>query len=95
MSETEEKTDDKQNCPTDREYVDIIKSESEIDPSFLTETGQSAKILYYCRECKKTVAPKRIGKKLSFKCSECGKEGITFGTENSITNYYNIKQTQN
>ena len=34
------------------------------------------------------------GKKLSFRCSECNREGIAFGTENSITSYYNIKQTQ-
>lgn len=94
MNETEENAKDKQNCPTEREYIDIIRSESEVDPSFLTETGQPAKIVYYCRECKKTVAPKRIGKKLSFRCSECNREGIAFGTENSITSYYNIKQTQ-
>ncbi len=93
MNEEETNAKVKVNAPTDKEYVDIIKSESEIDPSFLTEKGQPAKIAYYCRECKKTVTPKRIGKKLSFKCSECEKEGVTFGTENSITSYYNIKQT--
>ena len=93
MKEAEDKAENKPNCPTDREYIDIIRSESEIDKSYLTETGQPAKIAYYCRECKKTVIPKRIGKKLSFRCSECNKEGVAFGTENSITNYYNIKQT--
>jgi hypothetical protein len=93
MSETEENAENKPNCPTDREYVDIIHFGSEVDPSYLTETGQPAKIAYYCRECKKMVIPKRIGKKLSFKCSECEKENISFGTEQSITNYYNIKPT--
>ncbi|MBN2306931.1 hypothetical protein JXD20_03005 [Candidatus Peregrinibacteria bacterium] len=91
MNEREERTKVEPHCPTDREYVDIIKADSKIDPSFITETGQPAKIVYYCRECKKIVAPKRIGKKLSFKCGECNKESISFGTENSIASYYNIK----
>ena len=93
MSEMEENAENKPNCPVDREYADMIRFKSEADPSYLTETGQPAKIVYYCRECKKMVTPKRIGKKLSFKCSECEKESISFGTERSISNYYNIKQT--
>ncbi len=78
------------HCPTDKEYVEIIKSDVEIDKKFLDESGQPAKIIYYCRECKKPVSPKRIGKKLSFKCGECEKE-VSFGTESSVTSFYNIK----
>lgn len=81
------------NCPTDKEYVEIINSDIEVDKSFVEDSGQPAKISYYCRECKKMVTPKRIGKKLSFKCSECDKAEVSFGTKDSIINYYNIKQT--
>lgn len=91
MTEQQEKGQIDPNCPTDKEYVDIIRSESDIDKDYLTETGKPAKIVYYCRECKKPVTPKRIGKKLSFKCSECDTEAISFGTEGSIVNYYNVK----
>lgn len=91
MNEAESNTEAKTNCPTDKAYVDIINSESEVDKKYIEQEGQPAKILYYCRECKKPVSPKRIGKKLSFKCGECEKEQVSFGTESSITNYYNIK----
>ena len=79
------------NAPVDKEYVDIIKSDVEIDKAFIESEGQPAKIVYYCRECKKQVSPKRIGKKLSFKCTECDKGPISFGTEESIKNFYNVK----
>jgi hypothetical protein len=90
MNEVTTNADSKINCPTDKSYVDIIQSQTAVDKKFIDETGQPAKIVYYCRECKKTVAPKRIGKKLSFKCGECDRE-VVFGTETSINNYYNIK----
>lgn len=80
------------NAPTDKEYTEIIRSNNvEVDQSYLENEGRAAKIVYYCQECKKPVTPKRIGKKLSFKCSECDKGPLAFGTEESIKNYYNIK----
>ena len=85
------KNEQKINAPVDKEYVDIIKSDVEVDKAFIEAEGQPAKIVYYCRECKKPVSPKRIGKKLSFKCAECDKGPISFGTEESIKSYYNIK----
>lgn len=81
----------KLNCPTDREYVDIINSDIKVDKKYIEESGQPAKILYYCKECKKPVTPKRIGKKLSFQCGECEKGKVSFGTENSIKSHYKIK----
>jgi len=81
------------NAPTDKEYTKIIKSESDVDKKFVSDDGQPAKIIYYCRECKEPVSPKRVGKKLSFKCGECDHH-VSFGTEESIRNYYNIKQKQ-
>jgi hypothetical protein len=91
MIESTPNAEKKLHCPTDKSYVDIIQSDSSVDKKYIDETGQPAKIVYYCRACKKTVAPKRIGKKLSFKCGECDNEIVAFGTENSIKNYYNIK----
>ncbi len=76
-------------APTDKEYIDIIKSESEVDQSYIKESGIAAKIVYYCQDCKKIVPPKRIGKKLRFKCSECNSDKVSFGTEQSIINHYN------
>ncbi len=78
------------NAPTDKEYTEIIKSDVDVDSTYTKGEGKPAKILYYCQECKQTVAPKRVGKKLSFKCSNCDNP-IAFGTESSVANYYNVK----
>ena len=78
------------NAPVDKEYTEIIKSDSEKDAKFIEADGQPAKIAYYCRECKAPAKPKRIGKRLSFKCSECDYR-VSFGTEESIKNYYKVK----
>jgi len=91
MNEVKPNAETKPHCPTDKDYIDIIQSDLSVDKKYIDETGQPAKIVYYCRECKKTVIPKRVGKKLSFKCGECDKEMVSFGTENSIKSYYNIK----
>lgn len=77
----------------DADYVQIIKSEVEVDKQFIEADGVPAKIVYYCKVCKSPVTPERIGKKLSFKCTVCNRE-VSFGTETSIHNYYNIKQKQ-
>ncbi|MBU0706008.1 hypothetical protein KJ657_01895 [Patescibacteria group bacterium] len=91
MNEDEANAELNLNRPADKEYVDIIRFNMETGGAFTKDTGQPAKIVYYCRECKKIVTPKRIGKKLSFRCSECDKEEVSFGTEKSITSHYNIK----
>lgn len=91
MNEDEIKAEKVVHAPTEKEYTDIITSDTEKDPKFLTQEGLPAKIVYYCRFCKKLVAAKRIGKKLSFKCEECDKNEVSFGTERSITSHYNIK----
>lgn len=93
MNEDDKAQGPKVNAPTDKEYTEIIKSETEVDKKFISDDGQPAKIIYYCRQCKTPASPKRVGKKLSFKCSECDNQ-VSFGTEESITNYYNVKQKQ-
>ena len=80
--------------PTDKEYVDIIKSDVDVDKKFVKDTGIPAKIVYYCRDCEKLITPKRIGKKLRFSCSECKGENVAFGSEQSIMNFYHIKDLE-
>lgn len=83
----------KVNAPTDKEYVEIIKSDTHPEKKYIEGEGEATKIIYYCRECKAPVTPKRIEKRLSFTCGQCGKH-VSFGTEESIHNYYNVKQKQ-
>jgi len=91
MEETAQENQAKINAPTDKEYTQIIKSELDIDRKFIEKEGEPAKISYYCKQCKKQTSPKRVGKKLSFECSECGHQPVSFGTEDSIANYYSGK----
>ncbi len=74
--------------PHSEDYVEIIRSNSEIDKKFIDESGLPAKIIYLCKECNKVVKPKRIGKKFKFSCTECKGNNVSFGTEDSIVNYY-------
>jgi predicted SprT family Zn-dependent metalloprotease len=75
---------------TDKEYVEIIRSEVKCDPRYITETGEPAKITYYCRDCKARVTPKRIGKKFRFSCGDCKYDPVAFGTEDAVSNYYRL-----
>ena len=80
--------DDNKAPSTDADYVEIVQSNVKVDRTFVDDEGQPAKITYYCRKCKKPVSVERMGKKLSFKCGECGEENIPFGSEDSVSNYY-------
>jgi len=75
----------------DHDYLSIVNSDLEFDHKFAEDTGVPSKIVYYCNDCEKLVAPKRIAKKLKFSCSECKKSNVSFGTEVAIKNYYKIK----
>ena len=79
----------------DKEYVDIIKSNVEIDKKYLEDTGLPSKIIYFCRDCKKMTKPKRVGKKFQFSCTECKGKNVSFGSEKSIDNYYKLKKHKN
>lgn len=80
--------------PTDKEYVDIIKSDTDIDKKFTEETGVPAKIIYYCRDCKDLVKPKRVGKKFQFSCMVCKGNNVSFGSEKSIEKYYKVEMKE-
>lgn len=92
MSSVEENVGEPQL--TDKEYIDIIKSESEIDKQFIDETGKATKITYYCGDCKKLITPKRMGKKFQFSCSECKGKNVAFGSEKSIQSYYKVSDPE-
>jgi len=86
MGSTDEKAGEPK--PINKEYVDIIRSDIEIEKKYTEETGVPAKIIYYCRDCDKIVTPKRIGKKFQFSCADCKGDNVSFGSEQSILNYY-------
>ncbi len=71
-----------------KDYLEIIKSEVEINKKFINEEGIPTKINYYCRDCKKEIQPKKVNKKFKFSCSECKGKNVSFGSEKSIGNYY-------
>ncbi|QQR83850.1 hypothetical protein IPJ72_01425 [Candidatus Peregrinibacteria bacterium] len=68
--------------------MDVIKSEVKYDKALAEDSGLPTRILYYCRDCKALTNPKRIGKKLQFTCGNCKSKNVSFGTEQSIGNYY-------
>jgi len=80
--------------PTDKKYVDIIRSDTKIDKKYVDETGLPTKILYYCMDCKKLVTPKRVGKKFQFSCTECKGKNVAFGTIESLAHYYKIPESE-
>ena len=80
--------------PIDKEYVDIIKSDTDIDKKFLQDQGLPSKIIYYCLDCKKLTTPKRFGKKFKFSCEECKGSKVAFGSEASIAKYYKIPESK-
>ena len=90
MASTDEQTGEP--TPIDKEYVDIIRSDVDVDKKYLKNTGVPAKIIYFCRDCEKQVKPKRIGKKFQFSCDECKGKNVSFGSEQSIFNYYKIPE---
>jgi len=76
--------------PIDKEYTEIIKSNTVVDKKFILETGLPAHIVYYCRDCQKLTKPKRVGKKFIFACEVCKGQNVAFGSDQSIRNYYRL-----
>lgn len=80
--------------PTEKEYVDIIRSDTDIDKKFIDDTGLPTRIIYYCRDCEKLVKPKRVGGKFQFSCTECKGNNVSFGSAHSIAKYYKIPEIE-
>lgn len=79
---------------TDKEYVEIIQSDVEIEKKFITEEGLPSKIVYFCQDCKEPIKPKRVGKKFQFSCTQCKGKNVSFGSEQSVQNYYSKIQKE-
>ena len=92
MTSTDEKIGEP--TPTDKKYIDIIRSDTEVDKKYVEDTGIPAKIIYYCLDCKKLIKPKRVGKKFQFSCTECKGKNVAFGSLTSIANYYKIPESE-
>ena len=60
-------------------------------PENETALPPPAKILYYCKECRKVIQPVRVGNKFQFRCNECKNKSVTFGTQKSIANFYDVE----
>jgi Zn finger protein HypA/HybF involved in hydrogenase expression len=67
---------------TNRKIKSLPKSESEITP---------APLVFYCKNCEKIVNATQTRKKFCFRCPECKKMEVAFGTKESISNHYRIK----
>ena len=87
MPSFEEKVGEPQ--PITKDYVEVIRSELEVDRKYVDDTGLPAKIVYYCSACKKLITPKRVGQKFRFSCPTC-KNDVSFGTEASVGAFYRI-----
>lgn len=56
------------------------------------ELSEKIHIVYYCKDCEKIVEAKQLTKKFSLSCSLCKGKNISFGSEKSIRNFYQIEE---
>ncbi len=68
---------------TERTIKSLPKDEKDIKPDALG---------FYCKRCEKSVKAVQTKRKFTFRCSECGKAEVAFGTELSVKNFYRIKE---
>lgn len=65
----------------ERVITPLPKTEDEIAP---------AKLLFFCKPCKKVIVAKQTKKKFVFACPTCNKTDVAFGTEISVKNFYHL-----
>ena len=75
----------------DMDFLKAVELSENASSEYVENTGQPAKIVYFCQDCEKIITPKRVGKRFRFSCSECKGTNVAFGSEQSIMNYYRIK----
>ncbi|MCT4591779.1 MAG: hypothetical protein N4A36_00100 [Candidatus Gracilibacteria bacterium] len=73
----------------DFDVNDILKVEYKPVPN---DDYEEQKIVFYCHDCAKLVDTESKGKKLKFVCKECQGSDLSYGTERSIRNYYNMPE---
>lgn len=64
-----------------REIKKLPASLAEITP---------APLAFFCRNCQKIVTASQTRKKFQFRCPECRKTEVAYGTEESIRNHYRL-----
>lgn len=77
----------------DMDFLKAVELKSDEGKDYAKDTGQPAKIIYFCQDCGKITTPKRVGKRFRFSCSECNGSNVSFGSEQSIMNYYRINES--
>ena len=58
----------------------------------MNTTTEAAGIVQYCKDCKKIIEGKKVGRRCAFSCPLCKGKNVAFGTEKSITSFYHIKE---
>ena len=51
----------------------------------------NVRVVFFCKDCGKTVEAVPIGRKFVYRCKICNTKNVAFGTEKSIKNFYHIK----
>ncbi|MBU1992974.1 MAG: hypothetical protein ABH856_04040 [Patescibacteria group bacterium] len=49
-------------------------------------------IVFYCKDCEKTVETQQVGRKYVYKCKVCGTKNVAFGTPRSIKGFFHIEE---
>ena len=52
----------------------------------------NAKVVFYCKDCRKLVETMRIGKKYVYTCNLCKTKNVAFGTVKSVASFFHIKE---
>ncbi len=65
----------------------VVPNENKTEPTPTSEIP----IVFYCKDCRKTIKGEKVGAKYVYKCPDCKSENVAFGTPKSITNFYHLK----
>ena len=72
------------------DFYSIIQEKEPLHDAEKINHDAQRGIKFYCQVCKKPVTVLQLGKKLKFKCKECKSKKISYGTSESIHNYYKL-----
>lgn len=56
------------------------------------KTGLSDTIVFYCKDCHRVAPVERIARRFVYVCALCGTKNVAFGTWNSISRYFRVKE---
>lgn len=73
----------------------LVASPVTIPPLLPKREGEiplTAKVVFYCKDCRKLVDTTRVGKKYVYTCNLCKTKNVAFGTAKSIGSFFHIKE---